>query len=85
MHKMNWTKGLDRYLTAAPPDDGFTDYCEAVVEAFPEQFFTDNETWIIDEPEQIDKWFDKLCYQDVSPENAAVIIERTFNLYKLNK
>lgn len=79
---MNWKQSLDRYLTN-PPDDGFTDYCEAVTEAFRDTFFDKNEVWIIDETEQIDKWLNKLCYKDIAPKQAAMIIERAFKFYCL--
>lgn len=79
---MNWKQSLDRYLTT-PPDDGFTDYYEAVTEAFTDTFFDANESWILDETEQIDKWLDKLCFSGVEPEKAAKIIERAFKFYCL--
>ena len=79
---MNWKQSLDRYLTT-PPDDGFTDYCEAVTEAFTDTFFDTNESWILDDTEQIDKWLDKLCFSGVEPEKASKIIERAFKFYCL--
>jgi len=79
---MNFKTALDRYLTSEP-DNGFTDYCEAVTEAFTDEFFDKNETWIIDETEQIDKWLDKLFYKEIEPKQAAKIIERAFNFYCL--
>ena len=79
---MNWKQSLDRYLTT-PPDDGFTDYCEAVTESFTDTFFDANESWILDETEQIDKWLNKLCFIGVEPEKAAKIIERAFKFYCL--
>jgi len=79
---MNWKQSLDRYLTT-PPDDGFTDYCEAVTEAFTDTFFDTNESRILDDTEQIDKWLDKLCFSGVEPEKAAKIIERAFKFYCL--
>lgn len=79
---MSWKQSLDRYLIT-PPDDGFTDYCEAVVEWFTDTFFDANESWILDETEQIDKWLNKLFFNCVDPEKAAKIIERAFKFYYL--
>lgn len=79
---MNWKQSLDRYLTT-PPNDGFTNYCENVTEAFTENFFNENESWILDETEQIDKWLSKLYYNSVNYKKAAATIERAFKLYKL--
>lgn len=79
---MNWKQSLDRYLTT-PPDDGFKVYCEAVTEVFTDTFFEANETWILDETEQIDKWLEKLFMSGVEPEKAAKIIERAFKFYCL--
>lgn len=79
---MNWKQSLDRYLTT-PPDDGFTYYCEAVIEAFTDTFFDANESWILDEAEQLEKWLDKLFFSDVEPVKAAKIVERAFKFYYL--
>ena len=45
---MDWKQSLDRYLTT-PPDDGFDDYCDAVIQAIDDKFFTANEKWILGE------------------------------------
>ena len=81
-NNMNWKQSLDRYLTT-PPDDGFTDYCERVTEAFSDDFFNTNERWILDETEQIDKWFNKLFSKGIEPIISSKIIERAFKIYCL--
>ena len=55
-----------RYFTT-PLDDGFTDYCDAVIEEFSDTFFDANESWILDNTEQIDKWLSKLCFRGLEP------------------
>lgn len=54
-------KGLDKYLTT-PPEDGYFDaFFEDVVESLDEEFFNDNELWIMDDPEgKFDSWVQKL-------------------------
>jgi len=79
---MDWKIGLDKYLTQEPCDNGYEDYFEDVVESFTDLFYNTNESWIIDETEQIDRWVNKLFYKH-EPKYSAKIIERAFKIYKL--
>lgn len=56
---MDWLQSLDRYLTT-PPHDGFDDFCEAVIEALPDEFYNPNEDWI--HSEECDKLLIE-CYK----------------------
>ena len=80
---MNWQQSLDRYLTSGPPDDGFEDWTEKVTESFTNDFFDENDEWIVEYDGQCNSWFNKLFDSDCEPEYAAKLIERAFKLYKL--
>lgn len=73
-----WKQSLDRYLTSGPPDDGFDSWAEEVIELLPNEFFDKNEDWIMDS-EQCNDWLCNLHHK--SPEEAAKIIERAFNIF----
>ena len=76
---MNWKQSLDKYLTSSPPDDGFTDYFEAITESMSDQFFNNNEDWILNSVLMND-WADKLFIKGIDPMQSAIIIERAFRL-----
>jgi len=44
---MNWKISLDRYLTE-PPDDGFDNWCDNLLNHIPDDFYNDNEAWFED-------------------------------------
>jgi len=46
---MNWKNSLDKYLTSEPYDN-FDIWAEDVVECFTDQFYWDNEDWILEYP-----------------------------------
>lgn len=71
----------DRWLTT-PPEDGYTDYWEQIVDALSYTFYEDQEKWI-DQSDLYSNWVEKLFSKSVDPKIAAVIIERTFSLYKI--
>lgn len=52
-------QSLDKFLTTPPEndDDGFF---EMIVEELPEQFFEENELWIMDYNDQFCTWLHKL-------------------------
>ena len=77
----DWKVSLDRYLTQSPYDNGFDSYYDAVLEAFTETFYQENEDWVMKDGNQINKWIVRLCDKDKSPEKAAKIIERAFEFY----
>jgi hypothetical protein len=52
------------------------------MEAMTETFFDANEDWIMTTYGQCDKWLWKLRHK--SPNQAAAIIERAFNIYLSN-
>lgn len=79
---MNWKISLDRYLTE-PPDDGFDNWVDKLLNHIPDDFYNENEAWFEDYDGQFNKWLNKLFYKKAkSPEQSARIIERAFKLYK---
>jgi len=64
-------KGLDKYLTA-PPDNEYNDWVENVVECFSQNFYDENEEWIMSDDGLFDKWANR------NHRQAANIIERAF-------
>jgi hypothetical protein len=80
---MNWKTSLDKYLTNEP-HDGFDTYCENIADYFLDNFYNQNEDWIMDFDGQCSKWINKLFNKAVTEENAVKIIERAFKIYKLN-
>lgn len=79
---MDWKKSLDLYLTQEP--DWYFEYnnfYEHVVDSFSDEFYNENENWIVDS-EQMDKWVSKLYDKSIfSPKECSIIIERAFKLY----
>lgn len=75
-------KGLDRYLTQEPRCD-FSEYAEAVCEAFPEEFYNKNEDWIMDDYGLCGFWLRGLYIRDTPTEDATRIIMRAFSFYKI--
>lgn len=77
----NWKQSLDRYLTSEP-EDNFTPFCEQVDEAFSDEFYEKNESWISFQDGLCNKWLNKLYKTgDGDAEKAARIIERAYKLY----
>ncbi len=79
---MDWKIGLDKYLTAAPDDNGFDGYAEQVTEAFPDDFFKENEDWILDN-RTCNKWLGRCFDNGYEPTRAAAIIQRAFYFHNL--
>lgn len=79
----SFQKSLDRYLTAEP-DFGFDGWCEKVIDLFTEETFNENEDWFVDGNGLCNKWMNKL-FNTKTEEQAALIIERAFNIYIKNK
>jgi hypothetical protein len=78
---MSWKISLDKYLTT-PPDDGFDNWCDYIVEnEISEDFYIENEDWIINGSGQCNKWLNKLFDQRKTPTESAKIIERAFKIY----
>ena len=77
---MNFSARLDRYLTT-PPNDGFDSYFENVTEKLSNDFFEENEEWVM-ESLQYENWVEKCLNKGLSPINSAKIIERAFNKYQ---
>ncbi len=75
--------GLDRWLTT-PPDDGFDNWAEEVIaHKIPNAFYYQHEAWFEENSGQCNKWLNKLFDRGKDASSAALIIERTFKLYKL--
>lgn len=80
----NWKKSLDNYLTSGPPEDGFTEYYESVIESFTNDFYNENEEFIEEYNGILNKWINKIYFhKNIYPIEAAKLIERTFNRYKI--
>ena len=69
---MDWKQSLDRWLTT-PPDDGFDDYCESVINALEEQFYEANEDWA--QSMECDKLLNQCFADGMSIQAAARFIE----------
>jgi len=58
------------------------EYTEQVIGNLSNEFFNENETWLLDETIEFDVWIEKLCFQEQeNPIKAAEIIERGFSLF----
>lgn len=81
---MDFKTSLDRYLTSDPFD--YTDlwFEEVLGDKISNQFYEDNEYWIENDP-QIEKWLNKLFDSGKTQTEAAMIIERAFNIFIKNK
>lgn len=79
---MNFKQRLDRYLTE-PPDDGFDGWAEDCLgNHVTPKFYDENEEWILEYAGQCNSWLNKLYFDlNKSPKEAAIIIERAFNIF----
>jgi hypothetical protein len=77
---MSWEKSYDNMLARGPQDDGFQSWSEDVIEEFSNEFWINNEDWIM-ESDTSNEWFNKLIHK--SPQQAAQIIERAHSFYRL--
>jgi hypothetical protein len=70
---MDWKASLDRYLTT-PPEDGFSEWVEAVVEEFSDEFYQDayEERTDWENSDLETSWFEKLSnnaiYEDLDSD-----------------
>ena len=71
---------LDKYITKEP-DDSYLDFWEGLFDEFTDEFFQNNEDWLIDEKSQCEKWASKLHMFSRKPKQAAQIIERAHRRY----
>jgi hypothetical protein len=80
---MNWKKSLDKYLTSEPGEDGFFDWYDIVLDIYlSNEFYSENEDWLLSSNGQCNKWMNKLFFiKGKSPEEAASIIERTVKIF----
>ena len=75
---MDWKPSLDKWLTT-PPDDGFDDFYESVINGFTDEFYEKNESWTNIYEGQCEKWIYNLYYKySFSPKEASLIIERAY-------
>jgi hypothetical protein len=82
---MDWKQNLDKHLTT-PPDDGFDAWAEDVIgHEISEGFYNENVSWIEESDGQCGKWLNTLFRAGKSPEEAAKIIERDYQLIKTEK
>ncbi len=77
---MNFKISLDKYLTSYP-ENALDNYCEDVENKFTDDFYNQNEQWII-EGDLCSKWIQYLFRRGKSPIEAAIIIQRAFKIYK---
>lgn len=78
---MNWKTGLDKYLTSSPDDDGFENWCDEIDTLFSDEFYNQNEDWIMSSSGQCNKWLNSLFKKGKEPKESAAIIQRAFNIY----
>lgn len=76
-------KGLDKWLTT-PPDDGFDNWCEDVLNYIDDEFYNQNEDWLIDS-NLCNKWLNKLFDSGKSYKQASSIIKRAFKIIVANE
>ena len=76
---MDFKTSLDKYLTSSP-DDGFDSWAESVCEYISDNFFEENEEWILNS-EQCNTWLNKLFGKEIEDSFASKIIERAYSLY----
>lgn len=74
-------KGLDRYLTNEP-DSGFDGWSEDVIMEISDPFFWAYEKWLL-ESNLCSKWLGKLFDKGKSKKQAAAIIQRAHEFYKI--
>ena len=67
-------RDLERYLTTEP-EDIFSPWVEQVVDALSDSFYEANEEWVNEPSGKFNKWCNKLFDFDLTPENAAEIVE----------
>ncbi len=72
----NWKAGLDRYLSASPPEDGFTEFIEAVIDNLSEDFYNKHEDWVNEDNGDFIKWMNELSAIQADPKEIALIIEK---------
>lgn len=77
---MNFKTRLDRYLTT-PPEDGFDNWAEEVINAMPDEFYKSNEEWMNSSGGLCNKWLNKLFDKSTEIEYAARVIERAHRRY----
>ena len=78
----NWQKSLDRYLTTDHSGDHWIEFYETVANKHNEEFWEENEDWILDSDTYNDL-LNSTYAKGYSPTKAANIIERAHSLYKL--
>ena len=78
----NFKASLDKYLTQEPSDYLFDNWCEKVIDLFDNDFYDQNEDWLI-ESDTCNDLMNKLFDRDKEPKQAVLIIQRLFKLYKL--
>jgi hypothetical protein len=67
------------FFAVAPPDDGFDDYVDEVVQNFSDQFYKENEHWIL-KSKQMLSWVSKL--QDFPSIKTAETIEKALMFFE---
>lgn len=77
---MDWKDSLDKYLTTEP-DDGFTGWCESLIDKIPDSIYLENGYWFEDEIGLCNIWLNKLFNKGMNYEYAANIIIRAFYIY----
>jgi len=72
----------DRWLTT-PPDDGYSDWVEQIIEVLPNDFHEKHQKWIYVYGGTFDVLLNNLWKKGKDPDEAASIIVRAKTLYKL--
>lgn len=83
-----WQKSLDRYLTSGPPDDGFDDWAESVVNNVEQEFYDENDIWLTSSDNQCNKWLWEFFYNRKGRHDhfhVSRVIQRAHSLYIKNR
>lgn len=70
---------LDLYLTES--QDDYSLYLDKVYDEMSNDFVSENEHWLFDRTQQVDKWVYNLYNKGKDPKIAAKIIEKAFCRY----
>lgn len=80
---MGFKEDLDKWITREPYDDGFDNWCEQIDNEISDEFYDLHTDWLNEYDGISNKWMNKLFNKGYSSTEASIIIERGFNLYKL--
>lgn len=79
----DWKAGLDRYLTASPPDDPYEGWAEEVVDEVCSELFQKHEDFLLSNDSQCNEWLNRMFSdKGLSPSEATALLERCLRVYE---